>query len=391
MTVSVNNDKNFVKPTNAEMLEAISNDVNVSTEISNVIKTVGTDSMTNLYSALTSNMTRKNEFVQSLVNPTFVNLFYSKLYEDKLAYFLNGDLTEGDSIQQIYVQRSLRKGFGEHFDPEHNTVEGDLIARVRPVVTNNIITVNFQHKFKVSIDMRELRKAMLQEYGLYEFVGQLLTANINGANKQEFDDIHGLLDNLEEKTYMVDAYKSQKMPKGVIVQAMEHENKDTIFVEVSKDDPLDLTEKIIQYVGDFEEYSKDFNIVGTTKEEAIETFSNKNDLVLILTNKSKAKMNVRALAQTFNIDIIDLPQRVLSVKKFNNLNLTDYNTTLDTHSNEIQAILMDKDLIQCWDTFKETGQFTNVEGKFYNSFLHHEGIKAICPFCQFVVFHTKIK
>lgn len=390
--MTINNIKtknNEPKPTNAEILQAFANDSAVSREVASTINEVGTQNMSSLYSALTGNPSRRNEFVSSLYNPTIVTMFYSKFYQDKLAYFLNGDLAETDSIQQIYVQRSLRKGFAEHFDVNHNSVEGDLIARVKPVVFRNVICTNFQHKFKVSVDMRELKKAMLKEYGLFDFIGQLLASNINGANKQEFDDIHALIDSPVEKSYMVDAYTEQKIPKGLITQAVE-EKRTNMFVEIPDSDPLTLAEKIIQYSGDLEEYSSDFSLAQDDEGAYIETFTNKDNLVMVMTNEMRGKVNVQALAQSFNIEFLELPQRILTVKSFTDYNLTDWNTTTTTHKDKILGILMDKDAIQCWDTFKETGQFTNVEGKFYNSFLHHEGIKAQCPFCQFVVFYTKL-
>lgn len=384
MTINVINKGKENRPTNAEFLNAMAEDVAVSREVASTIKEVGTENMSLLYQALTTGVSRKNDFINSLYNPTVVNHFFSKLYEDKLSYFLNGELEMGDSIQQIYVQRSLRKGFAEHFDDKHNTTEGDLIARVTPVVSANIIQVNFQHKFKVSVDMRELKKAMLREYGLFDFVGQLIMANINGANKQEFDDIHHLLDGTSEKTYMSGTYVDSKLPKGVIQQAWDT-GKSSMFVKVATGN--DLAEKIIQYTGDLEEYSDAYSLAKDEEGNPIETFTNRENLVLILTNEMKAKMNVQTLATAFNTDYIELPKRVLTVKSFNPLTGKE-GAVGTTGTWKAVGILMDKDLIQCWDTFKDMAQFTNVEGKYYNSFLHVEGIKAVCPFCQFIVFYA---
>lgn len=336
----------------------------------------------NVYKLISDFPTLKNEFLDSLVNRCVKTQFFTKTYNNRLKMLHNGMLGFGDSIQQVYTDMGKRKGFYEHFEKQGDfssgaSAENDLIGKRVPDISTAYITQNFEHKYKVTIAKQLIRKAFLSETGLSRMVADLINSNLNGAYRDEYRDMLGILTRPTAETTVTEGHKYEQ---GLIWQyAKDSTLCDTAIIPCGSD-PKKYAEVVRTYAEKLTFDSDKYNLAKIT------TWSDTQDYIHITTPENNARIDVNVIASAFNVSATDIKIRTIIVDELpKNLTKADGTTSLGN----VLGIVADKNIIQAWDIINETDDFKNANELTINYFLHKQGIMSSCKFCNMVVLTDK--
>lgn len=317
----------------------------------------------------------KNMFVDTLVNRCVKTMFFNNRWKNKLAVLQKGTLSAGDSIQQIFVNMSERVGFDKHFDSAGGSREKDLLGKRVPEVNVDYITVNERYKYKVSVSLEQLQMAFLNENGLSSLANELIQANYEGAEYDNYNDMYNML---FSKTALTNVDKGVKIAsKGVVFQAFDKKGNEAqkMLVPVGKD-IRNLVKAVRTYAGKLSFKTSDYNL------SQVKRHTDKRKLVFITDPETVAEIDVNVLAQAFNVSSAEITVRTIEVHE---LPKGD-GTGTATFKGNVKGVLMDEDLVQFWYQLNTAEQFRNPDTLTTNHWLHQWVLNGLCLFCNFVVF-----
>lgn len=347
-----------------------------------VMKDSSLDTMETFYRTLQEYPTIRNEFINSLVNKVVASKFYSKVYENPLKIFHNGELPFGTTKEQIFVDRCKAKNFDKYFGATQpdtkdgqsdETPEGSLLG----VTTTNVHVMytekNYAYKYKISVSELQMKQAFYNANGLSNMVSQLLSRPTSGANIDEYEDMKKTLFNLTEKKNFL----GQEIQDG---DTLSFKYMPSLEVDMSK--PTNLL-KAIQSTADKFTFAKtDWNMA-----QVENWVQSKSDLVLFTDPDTKAELNVDALATLFNIEKGEVQQRIITLDEMPKKVSVDGSSS--PVPKKVLGILADKEILECYDVINVTRQFENAEKLCINHFLHKQGSMSTALFCNCVVFYAK--
>lgn len=332
------------KVQNKDIINSIRNEQ--SEEFKNVVPKADGKNDTEILQVLKDYPTQKNIFINTLVNKIGRQLFFNKVYNNPFKMLHKGELPYGKSIEEIFVENAIAKGYDEHFTTG-GTNESDLIGVLAPSVKTEYITENFQHKFKTSLSDQLLKGAFMNQTGLSDMLTNIVNALYSGVEAQEYQDIRDIL--------------------FTSIKEVETSAKQSMIVATT--DTKDLAKNIKKYSSKMKFITNEYNLTG------VDTFANKSDLVLFATVDTVADIDIDVLAYAFNIDKAEVNVRVIEVDTLGTIN-----------GKEVKCLLADKDMVQAYDTLNETSQFYNGDKLVTNIFAHKHGIMAFSKFANMVVF-----
>lgn len=321
-----------------------------------------------VYAALESYPTAKNEFINTLTNKIGKTMFFSKIFNNPFKMLHRGLLPYGKTIEQMFVELAEQKGFKEHFEGS-TTNEGDLIGITPPKVKVDYISQNFEYIFKTSISDLQLRGAFATHYGLNSLLNKIVDSLYSQVQVAEFEDMKLILTNQIPKSS-----GGSTIGKGLIPQMYEDTNcKAKCFIPVGTTvNAKNLIKQVKTYANKFTFPSNNYNLAG------VKTWSDKSQLVLFVTPEIEAEIDVEVLAFAFNVSSAEIKVRTILSD--------DLGTTKASAGQEVVAVLADSDFIQAWDTVNTTNNFYVSNKLTTNMFAHKHGIMAGCKFAQAVVF-----
>ena len=231
-----------------------------------------------------------NEFCNVLVNKLVYQQFEAKTFNNPLRV-LDGDrIPLGYAGEEGYVNPAKARGFNV------NDFAG-LLVKYEADVKIQYQTVNADLQYAVTVSRTQLRKAMTSWGNLEEFITSLSNSLYNGA----YIDMFRFTKNI-----IAGAYKDNK----AVIQ--------TVTAVSSEDTAKAFTEKARELFLNFQLPSTSYN--AWTKNDGsgrpITTWCNPEDIVILVRNDVRAKLDVQQLAGAFNIEYADLLGRVIAVDNF---------------------------------------------------------------------------
>lgn len=231
-----------------------------------------------------------NEFCNVLVNKLVYQQFEAKTFNNPLRV-LDGDrIPLGYAGEEGYVNPAKARGFNV------NDFAG-LLVKYEADVKIQYQTVNADLQYAVTVSRTQLRKAMTSWGNLEEFITSLSNSLYNGA----YIDMFRFTKNI-----IAGAYKDNK----AVIQ--------TVTAVSSEDTAKAFTEKARELFLNFQLPSTAYN--AWTKNDGsgrpITTWCNPEDIVILVRNDVRAKLDVQQLAGAFNIEYADLLGRVIAVDNF---------------------------------------------------------------------------
>ena len=272
-----------------------------------------------------------NEFMSMLVNRIVYTQFETKLYNNPLR------VLEGDRIPLGYAGHEVFTNPAKGRKYNVNDFAG-LLQKYEADTKVQYLTVNSDLQYPVTVGRHALKKAFTSWADLDRFIDQLSNSLYNGAYIGEFRNT---------KNIVASAYAYG----GVRVQTVSAVADDaTAKAFVKKCRNLFL---------DFQVPSTSFNAWAQAGGygEPITTWSNPEDIVLILRNSVRTEIDVDVLAAAFNIDKATLMGNIITVDNFD---VYDDEGVKRFDGSAIQGIIADK----AWFKIKQQDMYLD---EFYNA------------------------
>lgn len=298
---------------------------NGSETLQDTIPTTLQSNMEGIGRALLDNPTVANEFIGSLVNKIALTTVINKMFNNKLAFFKGEKIVTGSYIENIGVEPSK----GEDF----KTMTGDLFTDKKPSVKVEYHTINREKQYSVTITRVMIKRAFTNARSFGNFIEEIIQTLYNGASIEEYTDCRDML--------------GKAIADG-----------DVLKVPVKSGDTKDLLANIIDYTSLFPYPSTGYNAWGIKKPgESFKTWCEKNDQVLLLTERSKNRINLDELASAYNLSKVELLSKIITVDSFG------------TGAEKVQGLLCDKSFVKMYDEEFIMSDFHNTKFHKYNYYL----------------------
>ena len=289
--------------------------------------------------AILSYQPLKNEVLTEVINKIAFTIIRGTSYESTFAQFRGEDVVYGDTIEEIEVM------IPEGYDPR--TVSPDPFAKVQPSVKALYHTLNFARQYEQTITDVEFRKAVKSANGLDSLVNAII-ASMTDAMALDDDlccikvlsnrGVHGQLIFLGAATG-TDATDAGALLRGLkrVGSSMKHASNKWNFVRALKQLPL-------------------------------------NRQVIVMTSEWKDKIDLDVLAGVYNLNKVELAQRIIEVESF----IDEPNAV---------AVIMDERALIFHKSLVDAGMIYNPKGVPYtNHFLNSWGVYSFSLFADSALF-----
>ena len=231
-----------------------------------------------------------NEFCNALVNRIVYTQFEIKSFRNPLVVLEGDRIPLGYAGQEIYVNPAK----GRQYNADDFA---GLLFKYEADVKVQYQAINSDLQYPVTFSRQQLKKAFVSWGDLETFIDGLSNSLYNGAFIDEFKNTKNIISG---------AYKDNK---AVIqtVTAVSNEATAKAFVEKARE--LYLS---------FQLPSSDYNAWAKCGGEGrpIVTWTNPEDIVLVIKNSLRAKLDVEVLANAFNMDKTTLLGNIVTVDNF---------------------------------------------------------------------------
>lgn len=290
----------------------------------------------------------RNEFMSSLVN-VGEKWIRGVEFANPLSKYKRTPLTRGDRIEQ--TQLGLAKAYGYSRDRDY--LEKDLFGREPLETMLAVHRVNRENVYKITIDEVALQRAFFTDFGLSDFVTEMM-------------QIPAVSDEVDEFELMVAQFRNYYDRDGFFIEAAP----DVTDLDSDAAAARQLTRRVRALASRLRFVSRHYNAA------KMPVAAKPDSLVLYVTPEAQAAVDVEALAAAFNTDKADMPFRteVIPAEK---LNIPG-----------VQAILTTDDFLLVADTFVGTRMQPNAMGLHDNHFYHHQGIISVNPFVPAILFSS---
>ena len=345
----------------ADVLNAIRNNASINYQNRVPIATPDSDSIREIGAVIMDFPALQNEFLNALINRIGRVIVTSKSYSNPLAMFKKGFLEFGEVVAEYFVK--LANPF--QYDPA--VAETELFKRVTPDVESAFHVMNYQKFYKDTIQRRDLEQAFLSIDGVTDFITRIIEQMYTAMEYDEFLVMKYLIARM--------ASKGQIAVREIDVQNIENS---TITMRKISNDLTFMNPK--------------HNLAG------VRTHTLRNDQYVIINTLFDATQSVKNLARAFHMDEATFLGHVVLVDGFGHLDIERLNELLGGDPNyyeygedeltaldEIPALVVDRDWFMIFDKLQEFREVENVQGLYWNYFLHTWKIISISPFAQAVL------
>ena len=300
-----------------------------------------------------------NEFCNALVNRIVYTQFEIKSFRNPFVVLEGDRIPLGYAGQEIYVNPAKGRQYNA------NDFAG-LLVKYEADVKVQYQAINSDLQYPVTFSRQQLKKAFTSWGDLETFIDGLSNSLYNGAYIDEFKNT---------KNIIAGAYKDNK---AVIqtVSAVTDEATAKAFVEKARELYLN-----------FQLPSSDYNAWAKCGGEGrpVVTWTNPEDIVMIVKNNIRAKLDVNVLAEAFNMDKATLLGNILTVDNFD---VYDDEGTKIYDGSAIVGMIADKSWfrIKRQDMFMDS--FYNANNRSIQYYLNLIKIYNFSLFANGVIFAT---
>lgn len=285
-----------------------------------------------------------NMFVDSLICRIGATYVHQHTWRNPLAVFKKGRLDYGLAIEEIAVKWIKAHSYID--DAE------DVFKMHRPDAATWFHQQNRQDMYPITVVQNELRTAFTSaDDGLNKFIAACLDAPMNSDNYDEYRIMMQLIA-FYENTW---GFYKHQLSAAPTTQATGEE----FLVELRA------------YAGQLKFPSTLYN---SGVIDDVPVFANPEELVILMTPRTKANIDVRNLAAAFNRSDEEIQQRIVLVDEF--------------PIPDAVALLTTEDFFQCRDTLYQNEGIYNPKTLGNNYFLHHWGVYSVSPFVPAILFTT---
>lgn len=300
-----------------------------------------------------------NEFVGALINRIVDTQIEVKSFNNPLKGLEGAVMPLGYANQDVYVNPSKATQFNVN-----DTV--GLLQKYESDVKVEYFVKNMDLQYKVSVERTKLKEAFVSWEALDRFISALSQSLYNGMYIDEYRYTKALVSS---------AYKNN----GVIVETV------STSPTASEDAAKAFVTKAREYFLNFQAPSTAYNswakVGGAGKP--VTTWSNPEDIVIMIRNDIRSYLDVNQLAGAFNIEYAKLLGNIYTVDNFDVY--SDDGVKVFDGSN-IYGILCDRNFfkIKPMDQFME--EFYNPNNRMRTFFLNNIKVYEYSLFANAVIF-----
>lgn len=281
-----------------------------------------------------------NEFIDALLNKIGKTILEQKLFKNKLSRFKSGAITNAQDVEEIFIEMAKAEGSYNPAGPN------PLGRREMPDVKVIYHRMNRRDYYCVSVGDVDFVRVFRSEATLDAFISGLINSVYSGAEYDEWVAMKNLL-----ATYKT--YFDYEVPAITATNAAESAKT---FVKTLRKAVQDLSFASTEY-----------------NAAHVKTWSNPNDLVLLVNKDVVAEIDVEVLAKAFNMGKTDIQTAIVV--------MDDFGALTDTY-----GLLVDKNFFRVFDTLSHFEPQRNAQGLFTNYFYHVHQILSASTFKNAVRF-----
>lgn len=323
----------------------------------NVPKIDDNTSIDNFSAPLLKNTTFLNEFCEALIQRIVYTQFEIKSYNNPLKFLEGEEMPLGYLGQEIFNNPA----HGRNYDI---TDFAGLLKHYESDTKVQYNKINFDKQYVVTVVREKIKQAMTSWNNLETYITSLTNSLYNGAYIDEYRHTKYLVSN----AYRENAVQIEK-----------------ITAPTTKETAEAFTEKAREIYLNFSAPTSNYNAwkkVGGYGREIL-TFTDPQDIVFIIKNSLRSKLDVSVLASAFNIDKADLLGRIINVEDFD---IYDDNNNKIYDGSHIYGIMCDRRWfrIKTQDMYME--DFRNANNRSMNYYLNVIKMYQYSLFANAVVF-----
>jgi hypothetical protein len=301
-----------------------------------------------------------NEFAENLIQRIVYTKFESKVFRNPLK------VLEGDKIPLGYLGQEIFVNPAEGRDFDIDDFAGAL-RKYESDVKVQYQYINFDKQYPVTIVRQSLKQAFVSWGTLEDYISNITNSLYNGYYIDEYRNTKALVTN---------AYRSN----AVQVQVVSNPTTNALIKQFVK---LART-----YFLNFQTPNSKYNAwskIGGYGREIV-TFTNPEDIVMLVRNDIRSEIDVEALAVAFNMDKTTLMGNILPVDDFS---IYDKNQNLVYDGSKILGIICDKSWFRIKEQDLYMDEFRNANNRSVNMYLNAIKMFNYSFFANAIVFATE--
>lgn len=299
-----------------------------------------------------------NDFV-GLLRKIVYTAVYNKTFNNPLASLEGERMPLGQFVEDVYVNPAKARGFNV------NDFAG-LLQKYESEIATQYLTVNSDLQYATTITREKIRNAFTSWSNLEGFVAGMVNSLYNGAYITRYNQTKGLV---------LSAYTGNNI------------KVETVSAVSDQATAKALVEKIRATYSKMQIPSTKFNAWNQVKggNLALKTWSDPQDIVVLISADVDAKVSVQDLAYAFNMSEADYIARRIIVDDFSQYD-DEGNVAVDGSS--IQAVIMDKAWFKIKTQDFAMDEFYNANNRCWNYYLNDVRMVNYSLFANAVVFAT---
>lgn len=301
-----------------------------------------------------------NEFSENLIQRIVYTKFESKVFRNPLKVLEGDKIPLGYLGQEIFVNPAQGRDFDvDDFAGALRKYESDVKVQYQ--------YINFDKQYPVTIVRQSLKQAFVSWGALEDYISNITNSLYNGYYIDEYRNTKALVTN---------AYRSN----AVQVQVVSNPTTNALIKQFIK---LART-----YFLNFQTPSSKYNAwgkIGGYGREIV-TFTNPEDIVMLVRNDIRSEIDVEALAVAFNMDKTTLMGNILPVDDFS---IYDKNQNLVYDGSKILGIICDKSWFRIKEQDLYMDEFRNANNRSVNMYLNAIKMFNYSFFANAIVFATE--
>lgn len=282
-----------------------------------------------------------NDFMEMLVNRIVFTQFETKLFNNPLKVLEGDRIPLGYAGQHVYTNPAKGRKYNV------NDFAG-ILQKYEADTKVEYLTVNSDLQYPVTVSRHALKKAFTSWESLDGFIDQLSNSLYNGAYIDEYKQIK----NLVSSAYAYGGVKVQT------VSAVSSADTAKAFVKVLRN----------AFLG-FQVPSTSYNAWSQAggNGDPITTWTDPEDIVILLRNDIRTEIDVDVLAQSFNMQKTDLIGRILTVDNFD---VYDDEGIKRFDGSNILALIADKSFFKIKEQDMYLDQWYNPNNRTWQYYLN---------------------
>lgn len=291
--------------------------------------------------SIIADQTVANEFMSRLIKRIVYTQIETKVFRNKLKMLEGDRIPLGAIGQEIYINPAKGRMFNvDDF--------AGLLAKYEADIKVQYPAVNTDIQYPVTITREKLRNAFTSWSNLNDFISGISNSLYNGAYIDEYKFTKNLVGN---------AYRTNSIQMQT-VSALSSEANRKAFVKALRNAYLDFQEPSAR--------NNAWSKVGGYGKEIV-TWSNPEDIVLLIRNDVLTEIDVEVLASAFNMDKTNFMGRVIAVDNFDKYD-ENGNKTFDASA--VLALIADKSWFRIKEQDLAMDEFYNANNRTWQMYLN---------------------